>query len=44
MWCLGTWFSGGIDSVRLMLGLNDLDGVLQPKQFYDCVIRAVPKF
>jgi len=32
---LGTWFSGGIDSVRLMVGLDDLEGLLQPKQFYD---------
>ena len=23
MWCLGTWFSGGLGSVRLMVGLND---------------------
>ena len=35
MQSLGTWFSGGIDSVRLMVGLDDLDGLLQPKQFYD---------
>jgi len=28
---LGTWFSGGIDSVRLMVGLHDLEGLLQPK-------------
>jgi len=27
----GTWFSGGIDSVRLMFGLDDLEGLLQPK-------------
>ena len=24
MWCLGTWFSGGLDSVRLTVGLNNL--------------------
>jgi len=34
---LGTWFSGGIDNVRLMVGLDDLDG-LQPKQFYISMI------
>jgi len=34
MQSLGTRFSGGIDSVRLMAGLDDLDSLLQPKQFY----------
>jgi len=34
---LGTWFSGGIDSVRLMAGL-DLDSLLQAEQFYDSII------
>ncbi|KAK4828511.1 hypothetical protein QYF61_026782 [Mycteria americana] len=24
MWCLGTWFSGGLGSVRLTVGLDDL--------------------
>ena len=32
---LRTWFSGGIDSVRLMAGLNDLEGLLQPEQLCD---------
>jgi len=36
MQSLGTWFSGGIGSVRLMVGL-DLEGLLQPKWFYDSV-------
>jgi len=31
MWSLGTWFSGGIDGVRLKVGLGDLAGFLQPK-------------
>ena len=22
MWCLGTWFSGGLGSVRFMVGLD----------------------
>jgi len=35
---LGTWFSGGIDSVRLIVGLNDFEGLLQSKQFYDSMI------
>ena len=30
MWCLGTWFSGGLGSVRLTVGL-DLKGLFQPK-------------
>jgi len=32
---LGTWLSDGIDSVRLTVGLDDLEGLLQPKWFYD---------
>ncbi|KAK4830495.1 hypothetical protein QYF61_011408 [Mycteria americana] len=35
MWCLGTWCSGGLGSVRLMVGLDDLKGLFQPKRFYD---------
>ena len=34
MQSLGTRFSGGIVSVRLMVGLDDLEGLLQPEQFY----------
>lgn len=26
MWCLGTWLSGGLDCVRLIVGLNDPGG------------------
>jgi len=37
MGSLGIWYSGGIDSIRLMVGLNDLDGLFQSKQFYDSV-------
>jgi len=29
-WHLGTWFSGGRGSVRLMVGLGDLMGLFQP--------------
>jgi len=35
---LGTRFSGGMDNVRLMVGLNDLEGLIQPKRFYNSVI------
>jgi len=28
---LGTWFSGKLGSVRLMVGLHDLKGLFQPK-------------
>jgi len=38
MWCLGTWFSGGLGSVRLMVGLSDLKVLFQPKWFYDSMI------
>ena len=30
-WRLGTWFSGGLGSVRFMVGLDDLKGLFQPK-------------
>lgn len=32
---LRTWFSGGLGSVRLIVGLNDLKGIFQPKLFYN---------
>lgn len=28
---LGMWFSGGLDSVRLMVVLDDLKGIFKPK-------------
>ena len=31
MWCLGIWFSGGLGSVRFMVGLHDLKALFQPK-------------
>ena len=37
-WRFGTWFSGGLGSVRLAVGLNDLKGLLQPKRFCDSLI------
>ena len=37
-WHLGTWFSGGLGSVRLMVGLDDLKGPFQPKRFSESMI------
>lgn len=31
MWCLVTWFSGRLGSVRLLVGLNVLTGVFNQK-------------
>jgi len=42
MWHLGTWFSGGLGSVRFMVGLNDLKGFFQPKRFYTNSVGHVP--
>jgi len=36
MWCLGTWSSGGLGTVRFVVGL-DLKGLFQPKWFYDSI-------
>ena len=30
MWCLGTWFGGGLSSIRFTGGLDDLKGLFQP--------------
>ncbi|KAK4811143.1 hypothetical protein QYF61_019774 [Mycteria americana] len=38
MKCLGTWYSGGLGSARLTVGLDDLKGLFQPKRFYDSMI------
>jgi len=35
MWRLGTRFSGGLGSVSLTVGLDDLKSLFQPKIFYD---------
>ncbi|KAM9654822.1 uncharacterized protein ACIBXB_007132 [Morphnus guianensis] len=35
---LRPWFSGGLGSVRLTVGLHYLKGLFQPKQFYDSSI------
>lgn len=34
MWCLGTWFSGRLDSTRLTVGLDGTKGLYQPKWYY----------
>jgi len=34
------WFSGGINNVRLVDGLCDPEGLLQPKQLYDLLSKA----
>lgn len=31
MWCLGTWLSGGLGGAKLVVGLGDLKGLVQPK-------------
>ena len=38
MQSLGTWFSGGIDSVSLVDGLDDLEALLQPQKICDSMI------
>lgn len=41
MWCLKTWFRGGLDSGRFVIGLNDLEGHFKSKWFYDSMIGRV---
>lgn len=38
MWCLGTWSSGGLGTVRLMIGLRGHRCLLPVKQFHDFVL------
>lgn len=38
MWHVATWLSGGLDSIRVMIGLNDIKSLFQPKWF--CVIPS----
>lgn len=40
MWSLGAWFSSGLARVRLMVELNDLQGLFQPKRFCDSVVGS----
>lgn len=39
MWHLGTWFSSGIGSGGLVIGLNDVNGLFQSKCFYNSVFH-----
>jgi len=34
---LRAWLSGGLGSVRWTVGLGDLQGLFQPKSFYDSI-------
>ena len=44
MWCLGTWCGGGLDGVRVMVGLGGLKGHFQPKWFCDYMtVQCTPK-
>lgn len=37
MWCLRTWFIDGLGSAGLVVRLDDLNGLSQPKWFHDSV-------
>ncbi|KAK4832575.1 hypothetical protein QYF61_024366 [Mycteria americana] len=41
MRCLGTWCTGGLGNVRLMVGLDDLKGLFQPIQFCEGVFSQI---
>jgi len=41
MWHLGTCFSGGLGRVRLMVGLNDLKALFQPKLCDDSMAEEI---
>lgn len=38
MWPLGIWLSGGLGRTALMVGLDDLKYIFQPKRFCDLVV------
>lgn len=40
MWRLRTWFSGELGNAGLTVGLDELDGLFQPEQFYDTLQRT----
>ncbi|KAK4832430.1 hypothetical protein QYF61_023109 [Mycteria americana] len=40
MRCLGTWYSGGLGSVRFTVGLDDLKGFFKPIRFCDSGIKC----
>lgn len=35
MWCLGTWIGGELGGAGLTVGLDDLEGLFQPKPVYN---------
>jgi len=41
MWHLGTWFSGGLSSVRFTAALSDVKDLFQAKFLYDSMILLV---
>lgn len=43
MWHLGTWVSGGLGVVELMVGANDLKGFFHPKPFFDSISKTATK-
>lgn len=38
MWHLGTWCNAGLASAGFMVGLDDIEGLFKPKQFYDFMV------
>lgn len=36
-----TSFSGGLSRPRVMVGLDDLKGLLQPRGFYDYMVHEI---
>lgn len=36
---LGKWFTGGLGSALVMVGLDGLRGLFQPEQIYNSIIR-----
>jgi len=39
MWHLWTWFSGGLGSVRFMVGFDDVKSLFQLKLFYSILSK-----
>lgn len=44
MWCLGTQFSGRLDSAVLQLDIDDLKGLFQPTGLYDTTVSQAITF
>lgn len=42
MWHSGTWFTGGLGSARLIVGLHDLRNLFQLKWLHDCLSVNAP--